>query len=102
MESEDVHSENPEVAAAAKVEMAPAEEILEEAPVEKKVEKQRDPRVKFVGVISEVRKVQTKTGKMMAIASCDSFDFRFTVVIFPKDYDTLSPFLEPDKVVMVE
>lgn len=38
----------------------------------------------------------------MAIASCDSFDFRFSIVIFPKDYDTLSPFLEEDKVVMVE
>lgn len=99
-----MHSENMETPTVAKTEVAPSEEIPEEAPreAEKKVEKQRDPRVKFVGVISEVRKVQTKTGKMMAIASCDSFDFRFTVVIFPKDYDTLSPFLEPDKVVMVE
>lgn len=64
--------------------------------------KERDPRVRFIGLVTSVRKVQTKTGKMMAIANCDSFDFRFTVVIFPKDYDTLGNLLEEDKIVLVE
>lgn len=39
---------------------------------------------------------------MMAIANCDSFDFRFTIVVFPKDYETLGNLLEEDKVVLVE
>lgn len=39
---------------------------------------------------------------MMAIANCDSFDFRFTIVIFPKDYETLGKLLEEDKIVLVE
>ncbi len=64
--------------------------------------KERDPRVRFIGLVTSVRKVQTKTGKMMAIANCDSFDFRFTVVVFPKDYDTLGNLLEEDRVVLVE
>lgn len=69
---------------------------------ESKEKKERDPRVRFLGLVTSVRKVQTKTGKMMAIASCDSFDFRFTVVVFPKDYETLGNFLEEDKIVLVE
>ncbi len=64
--------------------------------------KERDPRVRFIGLVTSVRKVQTKAGKMMAIANCDSFDFRFTIVVFPKDYDTLGNLLEEDKVVLVE
>lgn len=64
--------------------------------------KERDPRVRFIGLVTSVRKVQTKTGKMMAIANCDSFDFRFTIVVFPKDYDTLGNLLEEDKIVLVE
>lgn len=64
--------------------------------------KERDPRVRFLGYVTGVRNVQTKTGKMMAIANCDSFDFRFTIVIFPKDYETLGKLLEEDKIVLVE
>lgn len=64
--------------------------------------KERDPRVRFIGYVTGVRNVQTKTGKMMAIANCDSFDFRFTIVIFPKDYETLGKLLEEDKIVLVE
>lgn len=64
--------------------------------------KERDPRVRFIGLVTAVRKVQTKTGKMMAIANCDSFDFRFTIVVFPKDYETLGNLLEEDKIVLVE
>lgn len=59
-------------------------------------------RVRFIGLITSVRHVQTKTGKMMAIALCDSSDFRFTLLIFSKEYETLSPLLEEDKIVLVE
>ncbi len=59
-------------------------------------------RVKFIGLVTSVRHVQTKTGKMMAIAMCDSFDFKFTVLVFSKEYEALSPLLEEDKVLLVE
>lgn len=39
------------------------EETVTKTPEKTKSDKQRDPRVKFMGVIGEVRKVQTKTGK---------------------------------------
>ncbi len=38
----------------------------------------------------------------MAIAMCDSFDFKFTVLVFSKEYDTLAPLLEEDKIILVE
>lgn len=59
-------------------------------------------RVRLIGLVTSVRHVQTKTGKMMAIALCDSFDFKFTVLVFSKDYETLSPLLEEDKILLVE
>ena len=59
-------------------------------------------RVRLIGLVTSVRQVQTKTGKMMAIATCDSFDFRFTVLVFSKEYETLSPLLEEDKILLVE
>ncbi len=59
-------------------------------------------RVRFIGLVTSVRQVQTKTGKMMAIATCDSFDFKFTVLVFSKEYEALSPLLEEDKILLVE
>jgi DNA polymerase III alpha subunit len=59
-------------------------------------------RVRLIGLVTSVRHVQTKTGKMMAIATCDSFDFKFTVLVFSKEYEALSPLLEEDKILLVE
>lgn len=59
-------------------------------------------RVRLIGLVTSVRQVQTKTGKMMAIATCDSFDFKFTVLVFSKEYEALSPLLEEDKILLVE
>ena len=59
-------------------------------------------RVRLIGLVTSVRHVQTKTGKMMTIATCDSFDFRFTVLVFSKEYEALSPLLEEDKILLVE
>ena len=59
-------------------------------------------RVRLVGLVTSVRQVQTKTGKMMAIATCDSFDFKFTVLVFSKEYEALGPLLEEDKILLVE
>jgi DNA polymerase III alpha subunit len=39
---------------------------------------------------------------MMAIATCDSFDFKFTVLVFSKEFEALSHLLEEDKILLVE
>ena len=38
----------------------------------------------------------------MAVAACDSFDFRFSIVVFPKEYETLGKLLEEDTIALVE
>lgn len=38
----------------------------------------------------------------MAIGTCEGIDFNFTVVIFPKDYETLSPSLKEDTILLVD
>ncbi len=77
--------------------------IVEEVPeIKEKKEREKPVRVRYIGVINSVRKVQTKTGKMMAIGMCESTDFRFSVVIFPKDYETLGGLLEDNKIILVE
>lgn len=55
-----------------------------------------------MGVIASVRKIQTKTGKMMMTAVCESFDFTFIMVIFPKDYDTFASIVVEDTIAVVE
>ncbi|MDD5197415.1 MAG: DNA polymerase III subunit alpha [Candidatus Gracilibacteria bacterium] len=67
-----------------------------------KTKKEAMKRVRLIGLVTSVRQVQTKTGKMMAIATCDSFDFKFTVLVFSKEYEVLSPLLEEDKILLVE
>lgn len=67
-----------------------------------KTKKEAMKRVRLIGLVTSVRHVQTKTGKMMAIAMCDSFDFKFTVLVFSKEYEALSPLLEEDKILLVD
>lgn len=70
-------------------------------PDEKK-KREKEVRVRFIGLMTEVRKAQTKTGKMMVIANCDSFDFKFSFLVFPKDYDKYADMVEAGKIVLVE
>jgi DNA polymerase III alpha subunit len=46
--------------------------------------------------------MQTKTGKMMMLAKCESVDFRFTITVFPKEYEKYANIIEEDKIVLVE
>jgi len=78
------------------------EETIEAKKEATKKKREKEKKVRFMGLITSVRPVQTKTGKMMAIAQCDSFDFQFTIVVFPKDYEKLGPTLEVDKIALVE
>ena len=67
-----------------------------------KTKKEAMKRVRLIGLVTSVRLIQTKTGKMMAVATCDSFDFKFTILVFSKEYEALSPLLEEDKILLVE
>lgn len=81
----------------------PTETITEDKTGKKPASKREAmKRVRLIGLVTSVRHVQTKTGKMMAIALCDSFDFKFTVLVFSKEYEALSPLLEEDKILLVE
>lgn len=88
---------------AQKIMEAPQEESDKRTGLQAKTSKKEAmKRVRLIGLVTSVRQVQTKTGKMMAIATCDSFDFKFTVLVFSKEYEALSPLLEEDKILLVE
>lgn len=46
--------------------------------------------------------MQTKTGGMMAVATCESVGFIFRIVVFPKSYEEFASKLEEDKIAVVE
>ena len=53
-------------------------------------------------VVTEVRKIQTKTGGMMLLAMVESAGFDFRLAIFSRDYETYAPKIEEDRVIIVE
>ncbi|HRI36644.1 MAG TPA: hypothetical protein PK765_06360 [bacterium] len=80
-----------------------SEEPMEsETRTAKKAEREPPKKVRLYGLVSEIRTIQTKSGKMMMVATCDSVDFRFSIVIFPKDYEKYSRAIVADSVVMVD
>ncbi len=83
------------------------EPMEEEQPNLEKIEKKNkwyndNKKVRFFWVITNIRKIQTKAWKMMLVVNCDSFDFKFNITIFPKDYDKFSSQIEETKIIMVE
>jgi DNA polymerase-3 subunit alpha len=72
--------------------------------VEKPKSKEREKlvRVRYIGYVQSVRKIQTKTGKLMCVALCDGIHFRFSIVIFPKDYEALGNLLQDNLIAVVE
>lgn len=75
------------------------EKLLDLAEQNKKDSKQDI--VQAVWVVTDMRKVMTKSWKNMIFLKCDSFDFEFEVVVFPKDVEKYSDKLEIDKIVIV-
>jgi DNA polymerase III alpha subunit len=88
------------------VEKPAPEEVIETPDIpdipQKKEKRKELPRVRFVGLVTGIRKMQTKTGKLMMLAKCESVDFRFTITVFPKEYDKYATLIEEDKIVLVE
>ncbi len=55
-----------------------------------------------VGVIIDMRKVITKTGKNMLFLTCEGFDYDFEVTIFNKDYDKFKDLVSIGKIIIAE
>ena len=68
------------------------------------VEKEPDEVISatVIGIITSVRKIQTKTGGMMLLAMVESAGFDFRLAIFSRDYDTYVSKIEEDRVIIVE
>lgn len=68
------------------------------------VEKEPDEVVNatLIGVVTSVRKIQTKTGGMMLLAMVESAGFDFRLAIFSRDYDTYVSKVEEDRVLIIE
>jgi len=84
------------------VDMPPEAEAEEEAKKAEKKERKPQVRVRLLGLISSIRKMQTKNGKPMMSAQCESVGFTFGIVIFPKDYDKFAPLILENKIAVVE
>lgn len=67
-----------------------------------KQERKKDIRGKFFWLVTFIRKIQTKAGKMMMVVNCDSTFFKFNIVVFPKDYEKFVNSIKEDTIVMVE
>lgn len=66
-----------------------------------KTERPKDEIVQAVWVITDLRKIVTKTWKPMVFLKCEWYDFDFEVVIFPKDVEKYVDKLDFDKIVIV-
>lgn len=79
------------------------EEILEIPQViEAKKERRKEIKARLFWLVNSIRKIQTKTGKLMMIVSCDSSFFKFNVVIFPKDYEKYANSIEENKILIID
>jgi DNA polymerase III subunit alpha len=68
------------------------------------IENERDESIyaQLIGVVGNVRKIQTKSWGMMMVATVESVGFDFRVVIFPKDYEKYESKIEEDMIVVVD
>lgn len=83
---------------------APLEELQEEFKKDEKAfkDKLQKQQLSVVGIILDMRKIITKTGKNMLFVYCEGFDYDFEVTIFDRDYDQYKDKLAVWKVVIVE
>lgn len=83
---------------------APLDELKEKFEKDEKKFKddlQKKP-LQTVGIIMDMRKVITKTGKNMLFLYCEGFDYDFEVTIFDRDYNEYKDKLDIWKIVIVE
>ena len=56
----------------------------------------------LIGLVTSIRRIQTKSGGMMLMATVESAGFDYRLVIFSRDYDDYSPKVEEDRIIIVE
>ena len=56
----------------------------------------------LIGLVHDVRKMQTKSGGMMLMATVESVGFDFKLVIFPRDYEMYEKKVIEDMIVVVD
>ncbi len=56
----------------------------------------------LIGLVHDVRKMQTKSGAMMLMATVESVGFDFKLVIFPRDYEVYEKKVIEDMIVVVD
>lgn len=56
----------------------------------------------LIGLVHEVKKIQTKSWGNMLIATLESAGFFFRLTIFSRDYDTYAKKIEEDKILVVD
>ncbi len=62
----------------------------------------REKQVKTIWVITDVRKILTKTWKNMMFLTCEWFDFDFEVTIFDREFNDVKDSVAISKIVIVE
>lgn len=56
----------------------------------------------LIGLVTEIRRIQTKTGGMMLLAMVESAGFDFRLAIFARDYEAYAPKIEEDRIIIIE
>ena len=74
-------------------------EILQHMEVEKEDE---TVNATVIGLVTSIRKIQTKTGGMMLMATMESAGFDLRLVIFSRDYDAYVSKVEEDRILIID
>ncbi len=65
-------------------------------------EKYVDKKIKITGLVAQLRKVMTKSGRYMAMGEVEDSTARVNFVVFPQAYDKVGDLLDADKVYSME
>lgn len=79
--------------------MSTQAEILQHMEVEKEDE---TVNATVIGLVTSIRKIQTKTGGMMLMATLESAGFDLRLVIFSRDYDAYVSKVEEDRILIID
>ncbi len=74
-------------------------EVLQHMEIEKEDE---TVNATVIGLVTGIRKIQTKTGGMMLMATMESAGFDLRLVIFSRDYDAYASKVEEDRILIIE
>lgn len=81
------------------------QEILLDAPEEIREptkEKKEKPIVQIIWIVDTIRKIQTKKWENMLIVWCSSTWWKFTTIIFPKNYNLLAHKIKIGEIILVK